>query len=157
MGDMDRSIEVVNGDILTGIKEGNEFDKFTIVMHGCNCFHTMGGGIALYLRNKFPEVYEVDKKTPHGSLEKLGEISLAHISDSLIVANCYTQFKFGSDKVHVDYKAVAACLHTVRSYFPHHHIRLPKIGCGLAGGDWTIVEKLYLQILADADYTVYDK
>ena len=65
-------------DILSDIDE----TKRTVVLHGCNCFHTMGAGIALYLRRMIPEVAEVDAGTVYGDKNKLGTCSVANITSN---------------------------------------------------------------------------
>lgn len=79
------------------IIQGNLFkDKnLTVIAHGCNCFNTMGSGIAKTIKILYPEVYETDCKTIKGSREKLGTISWTIIDDSLKIANCYTNSHIG--------------------------------------------------------------
>ena len=36
------TLETVKGNLITMAKKG----ELDIIVHGCNCFHTMGGGIA---------------------------------------------------------------------------------------------------------------
>ena len=54
---------------LLDLAEAGEFD---IIIHGCNCFNTMGGGIAREIRERYPEVSTVDSKTVSGDYSKLG-------------------------------------------------------------------------------------
>ena len=42
-------MKIINGDI---IKLAPEFD---VVIHGCNCFHKMGAGVAKLIAKNFPE------------------------------------------------------------------------------------------------------
>jgi O-acetyl-ADP-ribose deacetylase (regulator of RNase III) len=51
---------ITKGDILQGLVPGHHT---TVILHGCNCMNVMGAGIALYLKQKFPVVYEVDLST----------------------------------------------------------------------------------------------
>ena len=36
-------MNIVKGDLIKSAKEG----QFDVIIHGCNCFNTMGAGIAL--------------------------------------------------------------------------------------------------------------
>ncbi len=138
----------VKGDLLTS--------DCTIIGHGSNCFHTMGSGVAHGVRKLYPEAYEADKRTAYGEKTKLGYYSYAHTKNKTVV-NLYTQYDFGNDSRKLDYEALASCL-----AFFHKMIRtkghgtkagLPRIGCGLAGGDWNIV-KAFLEAEFKED-TIY--
>ena len=77
----------------------------------------------------------------------------------LFVVNSYTQYSYGrnhSDGVKnpLDYEALQLCLRKINKVFKGKKIGLPKIGCGLAGGNWSIVKKLIKAELADCDVTI---
>lgn len=122
--------------------------EFDVIVHGCNCFHTMGGGIALQIKKAFPDAYRADLYTPHGSPFKLGTYSKAVIGE-LTVVNAYTQYTFdrGND---VEYCAVYNVFKQIAQDFPFSRIGIPCIGAGLAGGDW----KLLSHIIEEAIRTV---
>jgi O-acetyl-ADP-ribose deacetylase (regulator of RNase III) len=46
-------MKVTEGDLIKKAKEG----EFDLIVHGCNCFCTMGGGIAKGIKREFPEAY----------------------------------------------------------------------------------------------------
>jgi len=48
-----------------------------IIGHCCNCFCTMGSGVAAAIKAKYPEAYDADCKTKKGDRTKLGTLSLA--------------------------------------------------------------------------------
>ena len=86
-------------------------DEFDIIAHGANCFCTMGAGIARQIHNEIPEAYQADCQTVRGDITKLGNYSWAFIHDSnCIIFNCYTQYEYGTDKMNVDYNAIALCM-----------------------------------------------
>ena len=78
----------VIGDIIEMGQEG----KIDVLIHGCNCFHTMGAGIALGIKKTFPEAYEADLRTPYRHASKLGDFSQATTENGLVIINAYTQF-----------------------------------------------------------------
>lgn len=133
--------------------------EFDIIVHGCNCFCTMGAGIAKSIKSVFPEAYQKDLETAKGDREKLGTISWAPINREgldLVVVNGYTQYGFGRDGVHVDYDAVGSVMNMVRKEFGGRRIGYPKIGGGLAGGDWDIISKIIDKALEDEDHTLVE-
>ncbi len=65
----------VTGDLLRLALDG----RFDVIVHGCNCQCAMGKGIALSIKQQFPEAYDADLRTPKGERAKLGSISTAEI------------------------------------------------------------------------------
>lgn len=136
------------GDLITYAKNGT----FDIIGHGCNCFNTMGAGIAKQIAINFPENEVIDKKTEYGDKNKLGTVQIhmykvrdrnwrQGFSKDLAVANMYTQYEYysKSKKVCVDYEAIEKCLVSLIDICKENNwstIGIPKIGAGLAGGDW---------------------
>lgn len=111
--------------------------QFDVILHGANCQHIMGAGIAKQIKSKFPEAYKADLSTPK-SVRKLGTFSFA--GSEPIVANLYTQPYPGK---YIDYAAVESCAKAVAEKFSGLKIGMPLIGAGLAGGDWTKLETIF--------------
>jgi len=149
-------MKTVRGDLITLAKSGD----FDVIIHGCNCLHVMGGGVALGIRMAFPEAYKADQATKQGDKSKLGTCSEAvcPIGDDEYVAviNAYTQFDFGQPGVHVDYEAVRSCMAWVKKTHHGELIGLPKIGAGLAGGDWAVISKIIDEELEGEDVTLVE-
>ena len=59
-------MDVLKGDLIQLALMG----RFDIVIHGCNCFCSMGAGIAKTIRDNFPEAYQADLKTGMGDKKK---------------------------------------------------------------------------------------
>ena len=50
--------------------------------------------------------------------------------------------------VQTEYDMLRKCFEDIAAKYPGKKIGLPyKIGCGLAGGDWNVVEKMIVDIL----------
>lgn len=121
--------------------------EIDVLIHGANCFNTMGAGVALHLKNRWPEVFEVDKnKSVKGDKGKLGGTTRVWVDRKCgsagLVINAYTQYKYGRG-VHCDYDAITEVFTTIKEF--HHNfgsIGIPKIGAGLAGGNWGLIEHL---------------
>lgn len=141
-------MKTIIGNLITLGKE-NHFD---IIVHGCNCFNQMGKGLAKYIHESFPEAYEADCKTERGDKNKLGTYSMA-IVDDLTVINAYTQYKYRG-KNNIDYDAIRDVFKQIAEDFPGKSIGIPRIGAGLAGGDWNKIERIITEVMVDADITL---
>lgn len=90
---------------------------------------------------------------------KLGTYSFAEIAletSSLIVVNAYTQFDWRGRGPKVDYGAVRFCMGWIKKHYPERRIGLPKIGAGLAGGDWPTTSTIIEEELAGEDLTLVE-
>jgi len=142
-------LKYVDGDLLALGKAG----EFDVIAHGCNCQNNMGSGIAKQIRQQFPEAWKADQKTKKGDKKKLG-CAEGTVIDDLIVVNAYTQFTYGGGKCHADYKAIKNVMAEINWRFKGMRVGLPKIGAGLAGGDWDLIEAIIEEELADVDVTI---
>ena len=133
-------IEFIDKDIFDVHTDG--------LIHQCNCFHTMGAGIARTVKELFPEAYRADLATGYGDSNKLGTFSMATTQNGEYayiskVINLYGQFRYGRDKRYTDYNALADGLKLIAvSQQKERETRLTipfKMGCNNAGGDWKIV------------------
>lgn len=140
--------EEIDGDLIAFTKEG----KFDVITHGCNCFCAMGAGIAPQMAKAFgADKFTLEQSKYEGDKTKLGKIDWEKINGTYIV-NSYTQFGFSAmekESIPLDYDALRTCLQRINEQFKNKHIGLPKIGCGLAGGDWDIVKTMTQEELKD--------
>ena len=116
---------------LLDLAEAGEFD---IVVQGCNCFNTMGGGIAREIRERYPMAALVDNETEKGDYNKLGNYTTAFTGKFLIV-NAYTQYNMSQGTDVFEYVAFELILQKLIHAYGDKRIGLPYIGMGLAGGD----------------------
>lgn len=146
-------MNIVNGNLLS----------FTtgIIGHQVNCQMVMGAGIAKQIRARYPVVFDEYKKVM-GELSpenRLGKCQMVEVlPGQFYVANIFSQFHFRPPGVvHTDYGALAMSLRNLNRWksmsipkdveFP---IYLPfGIGCGLAGGDWNIVQGIIRDAISD--------
>ncbi|MEP6018337.1 MAG: macro domain-containing protein [Paracoccaceae bacterium] len=143
----------IKGDLLEFALDG----QFDVIVHGCNCFHQMGAGIAKTIATLFPEAFEADKTTPFGEKTKLGTVSSTVIqrdSAKFTIVNAYTQFHWKGRGLKADYEAISSCFNVVADQFPSARIGYPLIGAGLAGGDWAVIEPRISEALTGLDHTL---
>ncbi|MDX8523124.1 macro domain-containing protein [Mesorhizobium sp. MSK_1335] len=148
-------MRTIRGDLLQFALEG-EFDA---IVHGCNCQCQMGKGIALAIKQKFPEAYAADLATAKGDSSKLGTISVAEIrreDRAFHVVNGYTQFHWRGPGVKADYEAIRKVMKAVRTGFSGQRIGYPRIGAGLAGGDWSVIASIIDQELAGENHALVE-
>ena len=148
-------MRIVRGDLI-GMAQGGEFD---VIVHGCKCQCTMGAGIAKGIRAAFPGAFEADKKTAKGDRAKLGTISSVSIAIDgrmLIVVNAYAQFHWRGRKPLADYDAIRSAFAAVRAEFSGKRIGYPKIGAGLAGGDWSVISAIIDEELEGEDHSLVE-
>lgn len=132
------------------------------IAHGVNCQGVMGSGVAKVLLDKYPEVrskylrsYErMERMMLESTEEMLGTVQFVDCRDK-IVLNMFTQDRYGYDnKQYVSYEAIKDCFEGLTKYFSENNseivtIAIPKIGCGLAGGEWDVVEKIINEVTGD--------
>jgi len=133
--------------------------------HGCNCQSQMNSGVAKAVKSKFPEMYSIaDCKNPTGSQDRLGTYSYIAFADGRFGINIYSQLDFrgrSEGKMDLSYGALekgleASCEFLVRE--GKKTLALPKIGAGLAGGDWNVIEGIIKRVSdkTGIDITVYE-
>jgi O-acetyl-ADP-ribose deacetylase (regulator of RNase III) len=123
---------------LLDLAEAGEFD---IIVQGCNCFNTMGGGIAREIRERYPVVASVDMETLKGDYRKLGNWTECDAGEKnrFTVINAYTQYNMSRGTDVFEYTAFQLILEKLAFVFPGKRFGLPYIGCGLAGGDKDVI------------------
>ena len=136
------------------IVEGNLLEaKEQYICHQVNCQGVMGSGVALQIKNKYPQAYE-DYKTlcklkdceNKGNL--LGYTQYIRISENKCIINLFGQDKYGYSKRQTNYIALIMAITDVLDNVDED-IAIPyNMGCDRGGGDW---DKLYfiLEVLAE--------
>jgi len=148
---------------LVKLAQAGEFD---VIIHGCNCFCTMGAGIALTLKRTWPEVARIDRTTVSGDKEKLGTFTVARVMNNqgklFSVINAYTQYGINGRGMREDlfeYEHFDTILRNVKQYYSGLRIGLPTIGSGHACGNWDRIRLSIHNELMGEDVTIvyFDK
>ena len=126
---------------LLDLAERGEFD---VIVQGCNCFNTMGGGIAREIRERYPNVASVDMETVRGDYNKLGNWTEcdAGKKNRFTVINAYTQYNMSTGEDVFEYTAFALICQKLIHAYGDKRIGLPYIGMGLAGGDKDVIMRM---------------
>lgn len=147
-------MKIVTGDLITLAEQG----EFDVIIHGCNCFNTMGSGIAAQIRSKYPQAYKADCQTKKGDKSKLGTFTTAgcqlDTSHPFIIVNLYTQYGYNPRSKPCDYHAISEGFKRIKHHFSGVRIAYPQIGAGLAGGDWDVISEIIDTQLDGEDHTL---
>lgn len=148
--------EIIHGDILDASAD--------YICHQVNCRNAMGAGVAKALYTKWPEVKEEYHRfcKQIGDPQKLlGRVQMVRVAaaDKTIV-NIFGQLNYGREAgvTYTDYRALQSAFIKLNQLCVGKCVAFPYgFGCGLAGGDWIIVESLMLRYLCDCNVTIYFK
>jgi len=132
-----------------------------IIAHICNDVGAWGKGFTAALDKKWDKPRKAYKEWANGEYFDLGGIQFVTIDKEadLYVANMVAQHGLRSkdNPTPIDYKALKRCLDLVEeeANFLEASVHMPKIGTGLAGGDWQIIEKIIVNQLCVHNIAVY--
>ncbi|PYC87942.1 Appr-1-p processing protein [Streptomyces tateyamensis] len=138
-----------------------------VIGHVCNDLGGWGKGFVLALSRRWPEpeaAYRRWYRERAGNDFGLGAVQLVQVAPDTWVANLVGQrgIRTGrSTGAPVRYQAIGTALDRLADLvLPlQASVHLPRIGCGLAGGRWELVEPLVTARLTDRGIpvTVYDQ
>jgi O-acetyl-ADP-ribose deacetylase (regulator of RNase III) len=149
---MRMTVKIIVGDLLNSTED--------IIGHQVNCQGVMGSGVALALREQYSNLYSSYKQfcnnhTPHDLLGKCQIVK----TGSKFTANLFGQLNYGRQKIrYTDYDALKNSLIALKknAIEKGHSVALPfNIGCGLANGNWGIVEPMIQEVFIDYEVTLY--
>ena len=144
-------------------KDGNILNaEENIICHQTNCIGVMGGGLALQIRNKYPEVYNCYKKlcSEFKPNELLGKIQIVKVEgNNKYIVNLFGQNNISKTTRMTDYDALEVALNNLKTNMELQDEKLSvaipyNIGCALGGGDWSIVSKIISDVFKDSEIDV---
>ena len=145
-------ITYIKGDLLGAAQ--------TVIAHGCNCQGVMGSGVAKAIREKYENVYEIYVLKHKTFGLELGDILPIRTTDGKIIVNCMTQENYGRENIqYVSYDAIKACMDKINKKvldWGVTEVAIPKIGAGLGGGDWNIIEKIIITAANNFTPIIYE-
>jgi hypothetical protein len=106
-----------------------------------------GAGFGRAVRKRWPQVQADFRRwaLSHQKEFRLGKVHSFDIDDELAVVHMIAQHGFGPSKTpRIRYEALRCCLDNVAEMAirTKASIHMPRIGCGEAGGTWSIVREL---------------
>ncbi|MCX4406398.1 MULTISPECIES: macro domain-containing protein [unclassified Streptomyces] len=136
-----------------------------LIAHVCNDIGGWGKGFVLALSRRWPEPEAAYRAWHRGRAHNdfgLGAAQFVQVEKYVWVANLIGQrgIRTGSKGVPVRYEAIDTGLAHLATKAAEldASVHMPRIGCGLAGGDWSRVEPLVMRRLVERGVavTVYD-
>jgi len=120
-----------------------------IICHGCNAQGKMGAGIAVAIRKRYPRAFDDYRALyeTQGNRLELGQVVIVECPDGRVVIDAVTQEFYGREPnvVYVSYDAVRTAIRRIddwvsaRKASSPESVAFPKIGAGLANGDWDVI------------------
>ena len=146
-------IQYLKGDIFK-----HKSDKRYMLVHGCNAQGVMGSGVAKTFKDLYPGAYakyqEDVVKFSSIPRDRLGNVSYFFAIDrnetEVILCSAITQENYGRDgSRYVSYEAIFDSFRDIFNvaFSGSMDVVMPKIGCGLGGGDWFVVSSI-IQLLS---------
>ena len=145
------ALNFVIGDATNPIGPGTK-----IIAHICNNQGGWGRGFVLAISKKWKQP-EIHYKNMFN--KDLGSVGLVEVNEEIFVANMIAQAGYMSitNKKPVQYDYLALCLNKVREFATalQASVHMPRIGCGLGGGEWVVVESIVKKTLSDNNVQVF--
>ena len=159
----DNRLNYVKGDATTPLGEGKKY-----IVHICNDIGGWGAGFVVALSKRwiepersyrlwYKEKYYIDRST-NKILFDLGNIQEVPVTSDISVINMIAQHNvFGMKDENgnilppIRYDKLRRCLNKVAEMALKENasVHMPKIGAGLAGGKWNIIEGIINDELVD--------
>jgi O-acetyl-ADP-ribose deacetylase (regulator of RNase III) len=137
-----------------------------IIAHICNDIGKWGRGFVMAVSNRWPEPEETYRKAFASKAKpELGDVQFVPVQNNVTIANIIGQHgirlpKTPKKEPPIRYEAVRAGLRKVAEYAQstRSSVHMPRIGCGLAGGRWEMIEPLIKENLLskNINVNVYD-
>ncbi|RTN21429.1 Appr-1-p processing protein [Enterobacter quasimori] len=143
-----KRINYLSGDAVEPLK------KSTVIAHIVNNKGKWGKGFVLSLSNKYPAAKKhYLSRFKENNIPELGMIDFVKVDDQeqIFIANMYAQDgikkNINDKKQYVCYQSLDVCLEKLSDFALAHRlsIQMPRIGAGLGGGDWNVIEALILK------------
>ncbi|MFF4601102.1 macro domain-containing protein [Amycolatopsis sp. NPDC001319] len=154
-------IHYVTGDATSPQTEGPK-----IIAHICNDRGGWGTGFVLAISKRWPEPEAAYRRWHHDQARndfELGATQLVQVTPDVWVANMIGQHGVKTSRSSgppIRYDALRHCLRHLATHATHltAGIHMPRIGTGLAGGRWDLIEPLIIDELIghNIPVTIYD-
>lgn len=139
-------MKYVKGDAVDLFKRSSN----AILIHQVNCEGSMGAGIAKQIKHEFPHHYQdyIDFLKVIGGSQSFGHYVLSECTNNNRIFGLFGQYNASTKSRMTNYSAFAHGMFSImedEELTEKDTIIIPKyIGCGLGGGDWSIIEQILL-------------
>ena len=156
-----KRINYIIGD---ATKPSTDLPEVHVIAHCCNDIGEFGAGFVVPLAKQYPGVKQEYKSYIRRTENPLGSVFMFKTEyENLWIANIIGQHNLVpiNGEPPVRYNALKqGFIETVMFFKTEHiHFHMPRLGCGLAGGEWSKVEIILNEILLlnnVESITVYD-
>lgn len=128
------------------------------IAHGCNCSGGFGSGFAKAVAERYPCVREGYLYRHNTVGWRLGAVQVIGVDDGSgrEIANCGIQLRYGkpTEGPYVSYPAIREAIRDLVRTWPSG-FAMPKMGAGLAGGNWDIISQIINEESGDVEVRVY--
>lgn len=156
-------LNYLEGDATDPVGDGNK-----IIVHCCNDIGAMGSGFVIPLAQRYPTAKARYLKAFEDGTPQLGDVIWAIGSGRVFdnnevwIANLIGQHgvkgRTSDGQVPIRYDAVNVGFREIAQVIAEDYtasIHMPRMGAGLAGGDWRVIEALIKSNFTDAGIDVY--
>jgi O-acetyl-ADP-ribose deacetylase (regulator of RNase III) len=150
------TVEYVSGDVFINRYNAQAF------AHGCNCVGSMGAGIAVGIKERYPEMFEEYRRRCKAKPREFnpGDVFLWKADDKPHVLNLATQED--NWRTRATYAWVEQALHNMIAVVDSEKITtiaMPRIGAGYGGLSWKKVRVIIDAVCTDwpGKLYVYDE
>lgn len=145
-------VRFVSGDLFA-----NQF-KATALGHGCNCQGSMGAGIAIGFRERYPAMFEEYRRRCKAAPREFnpGDVFFWREDGNPAVFNLATQERYWLGRATYDW--VETCLREMRRMADAEGIAtiaIPKVGTGYGGLSWKKLRPIVESAFGDWDGTLF--
>jgi O-acetyl-ADP-ribose deacetylase (regulator of RNase III) len=128
------------------------------IVHGCNAQGVMGSGVALGIKETYPQAYADYMEIHKDGGLKLGWAYPTIIGEDLVIWNAITQNLYGKGLRMVSYDAIETCFAQINEFIHTDQssvegmdhpvdIHIPMIGAARGGGNWEIIREIIEQTM----------
>lgn len=148
------TVKYYSGDIF------HNLSQFDAIGHGCNCQGSMGKGIAVEFKRRWPFMYRDYRNLCQSKKLHPGDIFPYTTKDDLVVLNLMTQRNYwGKDKAKL--KHVRNCMKALKDLCENHKllntgkktIAIPRVAAGIGGlkHKWPEIKSIFEEFFGDSD------
>lgn len=147
-------MKIIEGDILDC--------KESVLVQQVNHKGVMGAGLALQIRKRYPGIFPLYIEYCKINYDVIKDRGLVFYhqpaTSDYLIASVFGQDGYGTDKQYTDYVALKNGFVNIAAAAKRTNVSVAipyGIGCGLGGGDWSIVSKIIEEVFFGVEVVLY--